>query len=273
MIVQFSKMHGLGNDFIVVNEMQEEVIAERDKEFFAVNNCKRRISIGADGVLFLCKPRSPNADFRMRIFNADGSEAETCVNGLRCVAFENFLMEGKKKKNFNIESGNGIISAKIVAEKKNKATVELHLPAKPIFKGKFHLIVKGKGFEYYSVDVGNPHAVVFLKETVQHFPVEEIGHAFEWHKAFQPHRTNTEFANIVSPKKIKMRVHERGACETAACGSGAIATVVAAINAGVAEANEWVSVEMPGGPLEIKAGEQVFLRGAAQKVFVGAIEW
>ncbi|MDP2973602.1 MAG: diaminopimelate epimerase, partial [Candidatus Diapherotrites archaeon] len=95
----------------------------------------------------------------------------------------------------------------------------------------------------------------------------------EWHKAFQPHRTNAEFANIVSPKKIKMRVHERGACETAACGSGAIATVVAAINAGVADANQWVSVEMPGGSLEIKAGKQVFLRGAAQKVFVGAIEW
>ncbi|MDP2973493.1 MAG: diaminopimelate epimerase, partial [Candidatus Diapherotrites archaeon] len=210
MIVQFSKMHGLGNDFIVVNEMQEEVIPESDKQFFAVNNCKRHVAVGADGVLFLCKPRSPNADFRMRIFNSDGSEAETCVNGLRCVAFEKFLIEGKKKKDFRIESGNGIFAAKIVAEKKNKATVELQLLTKPRFIGKFPLILGKKGFEYYSVDVGNPHAVVFLKENVQHFPVEEIGHEFEWHKAFQPHRTNAEFANIVSPKKIKMRVHERG---------------------------------------------------------------
>jgi len=273
MIAQFSKMHGLGNDFIVVNEMQGEVILERDKQFFAINNCKRHVAVGADGVLFLCKPGSAKADFRMRIFNADGSEAETCVNGLRCVAFECFLIEGKKKKDFRIEAGTGIVEAKVSDEKKNKATVELQLQAKPIFKGKFQLIIGKKGFEYYSVDVGNPHAVVFLKENVQHFPVEEIGHEFEWHKAFQPHRTNTEFANIVSPKKIKMRVHERGACETMACGSGAIATVVAGIEAGVLDKDSWVSVEMPGGVLEIKAGEKVFLRGAAQKVFVGAIEW
>ena len=103
MIVQFSKIHGLGNDFIVVNELQGEVVKEADKPFFARAYCKRHIAVGADGVLFLCKSKNKEVDFRMRIFNADGSEAENCVNGLRCVAFEKFLLDSKKKKNYKFQ--------------------------------------------------------------------------------------------------------------------------------------------------------------------------
>ncbi len=273
MIVSFSKLHGIGNDFIAVNELQRELIEEKDKSFFATKNCKRRVAVGSDGVLFLCKPKGREADFRMRMFNPDGSEAETCVNGLRCAALEKFLADGKEKKAYKIETGQGIVNARLSNAKKDRAVIELQLLGKTEFRGKFQLIVNGKGFEYSSVDVGNPHAVVFLKDSVQQFPVEEIGHAFEWHRAFQPDRTNTEFVNVLSPRSIKIRVHERGACETAACGSGAIASVVAGIDAGVVDENKWVSVEMPGGTLEIKAGKKLSLRGPAQRVFIGSMEW
>ncbi len=271
--VPFSKIHGIGNDFIVVDELRKEHVSERDKPFFARRYCKRRVAVGADGILFLCKPKSREADFRMRIFNPDGSEAETCVNGLRCAAFERFLLGKRRKSRHKIETAQGMVEAKVADAKKDNATVELQLLGLRSFKGKFYLSVSGKSFEYYSVDVGNPHAVVFLKGNVQNFPVEEIGHAFEWHKAFQPQRTNTEFVNVLSPRKVRMRVHERGACETAACGSGSVAAVVAGINAGVLQSREWVSVEQPGGVLEVKLNQKAFLRGAVQKVFSGQLRW
>ena len=266
-------MHGLGNDFVVVNELQLEAVAEKDKASFAKKFCKRHFGIGADGVLFLCKAALEKADFRMRIFNADGSEAETCVNGLRCVAFEKFLIDGRKKPFYRIETALGVAQAKVFPGKENNAKVELLLLGRKEFGKSKKITINGKGFEYYPVDVGNPHAVVFLKEPVGSFPVEEIGHAFEFHKAFRPHRTNTEFVNVVSPVKVKMRVHERGACETMACGSGSIAIVIAGVNAGFLHKGKWVSVEQPGGTLEIMAGKEVFLRGPAQKVFQGKIDW
>jgi len=273
MQIHFSKIHGLGNDFIVINETEGDIVAEKDKPFFAKRSCQRKAAVGADGVLFLCKPKARGADFRMRIFNSDGSEAETCVNGLRCVAFEKSLLGGKAGENFRIETVQGIVEAKIAEQKGNKAEVELHLLGRREFQGKYYLTIGGKSFEYFKVGVGNPHAVVFLKENVQHFPVEEIGHAFEWHAAFKPERTNTEFVNVLSPRKARMRVHERGACETMACGSGSIAIVLAGIGAGVLEGGKWVAVEQPGGTLEIKAGKELFLRGPAQKVFEGTLDW
>ncbi|MCX6799128.1 MAG: diaminopimelate epimerase [Candidatus Diapherotrites archaeon] len=273
MEIKFSKIHGLGNDFIVIGELQREQVSERDKPFFAKRNCQHEIGVGADGVLFLCKPKGKDADFRMRIFNSDGSEAENCVNGLRCVAFEKFLLEGGKKKEFLIETAKGTVEAKICAVKGNTAEVQLRVLGKKEVLGKFPIVVEGKGFEYFKVDVGNPHAVVFLKDDVHGFPVEKIGHAFEWHAAFKPERTNTEFVNILSPTKVRMRVHERGVCETAACGSGSIAAVLAGIEAGVLEPEKWVGVEQPGGVLQVKAGADLFLMGPAQKVFEGTLEW
>ncbi|MBN2067543.1 MAG: diaminopimelate epimerase [Candidatus Diapherotrites archaeon] len=273
MIVPFSKLHGLGNDFIVVDELQKQVIEEKDRQYFASKNCKRNFSVGADGLLFLCRPDKSQNDFRMRIFNSDGSEAETCVNGLRCAAFEAFLLNGGKKKEFKVETGAGLVNAKIVRQKGYSADVELELLGGRQFRGKFYLNLGKKSFEYYSVDLGNPHAVVFLKEPVKDFPVEEIGHKFEWNRAFQPERTNTEFVNVISPKSIKMRVHERGACETMACGSGAIASVIAGIETGLLSGSGWVKVEMLGGTVEIKAGKGLFLKGPAKKVFTGSLDW
>ena len=269
MEIVFSKIHGLGNDFVTVNEFEKELVSDKAK--FAKKFCDRHLGVGADGILFLCK--SNKADFKMRIFNADGSEAENCVNGLRCIAFEKFLIDNKSKGEYKIETLQGIVEAKVSESEEDLALVELQLLGKREFKGKFSIVVKGKAFEYYDVDVGNPHAVVFLKESVKDFPLEEIGHAFECHEAFKPNRTNTEFVNIVSPTKVNMRVHERGVCETMACGSGSIAIVIAGINAGVLEENKWVNVEQPGGTLEIKADKDIFLRGPAQKVFKATLKW
>lgn len=269
MEISFSKIHGLGNDFIVINEMQKEIV--KDKSSFAKQSCNRHFSVGADGVLFLCK--SGKADFRMRIFNSDGSEAENCVNGLRCVALQKFLLDKKKKKNYSIETLAGPVKARIVSFKKSIALVEIGFLGKKEFKGKFYLDVEGQAFEYYFVDVGNPHAVIFLKDSVETFAVEAIGHKIEYHPQFAPSRTNAEFVNVVSPTQVRMRVHERGACETKACGSGSIATVIAGVNAGLLEAGKWVAVKQPGGALEINFdSSQLLLRGNAEKVFEGKLE-
>ncbi len=269
MEINFSKIHGLGNDFIVINELKKEIV--KGKAAFAKRYCDRHSGVGADGVLFLSK--SNIADLHMRIFNSDGSEAENCVNGLRCTALQKFLLGKKKKKKFSIETLAGLVNAKIVSFKKNLALVEIEFLGRKQFKGKFYIDLEGKAFEYYSVDVGNPHAVVFLKDSVEDFPVEALGHKFEYHKQFAPARTNTEFVNVVSPTDVKMRVHERGACETQACGSGSIAIVIAGIKAGLLDSGKWVKVQQPGGTLEIHfSGEKLFLRGNAEIVFEGKLE-
>ncbi len=266
--IAFSKIHGLGNDFIVINELKKEIVKE--KAAFAKRYCERHFGIGADGVLFLCK--SEKADFRMRIFNSDGSEAENCVNGLRCAALQKFLLDKKKKNNYSIETLAGLVNAKIVSFEKKLALVEIKFLGKKEFKGKFYLELDGQSFEYFFVDVGNPHAVFFLKEPVDSFPLEQVGHKIEYHKMFAPARTNAEFVNVISPTEVKMRVHERGACETQSCGSGSIAIVIAGVNAGVLDKKKWVSVRQPGGTLEINFGEKnLFLRGSAEIVFSGTL--
>jgi diaminopimelate epimerase len=269
MEISFSKMHGLGNDFIVINELKKELV--KDKAGFAKKFCSRHFGIGADGMLFLCK--SKHADFRMRIFNSDGSEAENCVNGLRCVALQKFLLDKKKKKKYSIETLAGLVNTKIATFKNKNALVEIEFLGKKEFKGKFFIEVEGQAFEYHSVDVGNPHAVIFLKEPVESFPVEQIGHKIEYSAKFAPARTNTEFVNLISPTEVKMRVHERGACETQACGSGSIATIIAGIKAGSLKSEKWVSVHQPGGILQINfdGNQKLLLRGNAEIVFAGKL--
>ncbi|MFH1256856.1 MAG: diaminopimelate epimerase [Candidatus Diapherotrites archaeon] len=272
MRIAFSKIHGIGNDFIVIDEQAKELVPEKNKAAFAKKFCNRRFSIGADGVLFMVS--SKKADFRMRLFNADGSEAENCVNGLRCVALEKFLLEGKKKKDFLIETIAGLVNAKVVSfqGRENKAEVEIQVLGKAEAGAKAVISVEGKSFEFWPVDVGNPHAVIFLKEKVEGFPVERFGHAMEFSEKFAPKRVNAEFVNVLSPSNVKMRVHERGACETQACGSGSIAIVLAGISEGVLEKGKWVSVEQPGGTLQIKVDKGVLLKGSAEKVFEGSLE-
>jgi diaminopimelate epimerase len=269
MEIAFSKMQALGNDFLVVDELGGERV--RDKAAFARKCCARRFGVGADGVLFLC---GGNADFRMRIFNADGSEAENCVNGLRCAALRRFLLGGRSKRTYTIETTAGNANAKIVSFSKGRALVEIDFLGKKRFRGRFSLDLPQRRLDYYFVDVGNPHAVVFLEEPLQGFPVEEIGHGVEYHERFSPDRTNTEFVNVVSRDEVNMRVHERGACETMACGSGSIAVAIAGVEAGLLESGAWIKVNQPGGTIQINFdGKSVLLRAEAEIVFEGTLRW
>ncbi len=271
MEIEFSKIHGLGNDFIVINEMEKTIVPQEKKADFAKKFCGRKFSAGADGVLFIQK--SKKADFKMQIINSDGSEAKNCVNGLRCVALEKFLIDGMKNKKYLIETLQGIVEAQIISFAKNRAIVQIELLTVPRFLEKDSIEVNGKKFDYCFVDVGNPHAVIFFKENLESFGVEAIGHKIEFHSRFAPDRTNTEFVNVVNSSSVKMRVHERGACETMACGSGSIAVVVAGVHEGFLEKGKWVSIQQPGGILRINFGEKLFLQGEAEKVFAGKLFW
>ncbi len=272
MKLEFKKIHGLGNDFIVLNELKKTPFrSDSERAGFAKKFCDRSRGVGADGVLFLQKNRG--ADFFMRIANADGSFAETCVNGLRCAALYMYLEGGKKKKDFVIEAMPGTAKAKVEGYSKGKANVMIELVEKPNVSQMKTLEVEQQKFDYSYVDVGNPHCVIFIEGDVREFPVKEIGHAVENHKLFAPKRTNTEFANIVDERHVHMRVYERGVGETPACGSGSIAVVAAGVNAEKLAKDKWVRVEQPGGALEIKIGKSVFLKGTAEFVFDGGLKW
>lgn len=269
MQVPFSKIHGMGNDFIVISELREKIVPDSKKAVFAKKFCKPKFSIGADGVLFL-QP-SKKADFRMQIINSDGSEAKNCVNGLRCVALEKFLLDNMGKKKYSIETPQGIVGAKIVSFEKNAAVVEIELLSEPKFLEKSSVEIDGRKFDYCLVNVGNPHVVIFFTDDLENFPVEKIGHKIEYNSRFSPDRTNTEFVNVVNSTFVEMRVHERGACETMACGSGSIAVVVAGAHEGVLDMEKWVSVKQPGGILKIFFGKKLLLQGEAEKVFAGEL--
>ena len=135
------------------------------------------------------------------------------------------------------------------------------------------LKIDNREFVYHSVDVGNPHVVIFLDESIENFPVEEIGHQIEYHENFKPSRTNTEFVNVKEKNNLVMRVHERGACETQACASGAMATVIAACELNLCDKDVWITVKQPGGELKIKHGNELYLKGPAEISFQGNIEW
>ena len=272
MPLEFLKMHGLGNDFIVIDERKETKVRNADKADFARKYCERRFSIGADGVLFLGK--SKVVDTKMRIFNSDGSEAETCVNGLRCVALALFKVGNYSgKKNFDIDTPVGLVHAVVEPISPNLANVGIEVLGKRKYLGKDELCAIDRSFEYHSVNVGNPHVVIFLEEPLEDFEVEKYGHAIEYHKKFQHDRTNTEFVNFSSSNKLKMRVHERGACETKACGSGSLAVVIASCEAGYSKKNEWISVEQPGGVLHALYGDELKLKGPAEISFCGRLEF
>ncbi|MFH1587546.1 MAG: diaminopimelate epimerase [Candidatus Diapherotrites archaeon] len=278
--MRFAKMHGIGNDFIVIDETE----MKRDSKYrgadhyrglshalFPKDYCRRRFSIGADGVLYIVPPKNKAADFDfiMEIRNPDGSRAETCVNGLRCAALYWHLIKGKPKK-MKIYTTAGIVDAEIFGVANGNGRVKITLEHPAVIKGKATIEIDGKKYEYAEVDVGNPHAVIFMESSVDEFPVEEIGHKISYHKNF-PNGTNTEFVNVISDTRLKMRVHERGACETQACGSGSIAIVKAAAENGVVKRDSAIEVEQPGGTLKIKLGDKIELEGEAEIVFVGEL--
>ena len=273
--MKFWKMHGLGNDYVVIDN-RDARISDREASELALKLCKRRFSVGADGVLFVSN--STVADVKMRIFNADGSEAEMCGNGIRCFAkycYENNIARkseivvetfaGNKRTWLTVESG--VVQSVMV----DMGIPELERSKIPMGgQGKFineALQVDGGVYKATCLSVGNPHCVIFV-DSVDDFPVERVGSKIENHHLF-PKRTNVEFAQVLSETEVKVRVWERGCGETLACGTGAVATVVAGNL--MRKLSGKVRVHLLGGDLEIEYADRLLMNGAAEKVFEGTL--
>lgn len=278
MLVEFTKMQGLGNDFVLLDGLRYRGLFSEDKlPDLAKRLCDRRFGIGADQLLLLLP--SQIADFRMDIYNADGSRVEMCGNGIRCLANYIWTKGYSDREVLEVETLAGI-----KRPKKKGALVEVDM-GEPIFEPQlipveikqnppiidYPLEIDGVTLKITCVSMGNPHAVVFLQEDLNQFDVAKFGQMIENHTTF-PKRTNVEFVNPIDKGRIKMRVWERGAGETLACGTGASASAVASGLKGLT--NRLVDVELPGGILQIHWAEDnhVYMTGPAEEVFEGRIE-
>jgi diaminopimelate epimerase len=281
--MEFSKYHGLGNDFILVdNRQRPEPKLSPEK---AVTWCDRHFGIGADGVIFAL-PGQFGTDYTMRIYNSDGSEPEMCGNGIRCLA--KFLealetADGQAPQaphTYRIHTLAGVISPTLQPD--GQVTVDMgppYLLAKEIpttltsAEDKVvavPLTVAAQPWAVTCVSMGNPHCITFVDD-VAAIPLESLGPQFEHHSAF-PQRINTEFIQVVRPDYLKMRVWERGAGITLACGTGACAALVAGVLNGRCDRS--ATVELPGGPLHIEwsaTNNRVYMTGPAELVFRGDI--
>lgn len=275
--MNFTKMEGLGNDFIVTHEVEEKDIFLVQKQVAAL--CDRRRGIGADGIIFVLK--SDTCDFRMRIFNSDGSEPEMCGNGVRCFALYADLFGLSNSRKLTIETLAGKIVTEVLDHNKvmvNMGKPVLDAPNIPVkeLSGRVvqkSLRVDNKDFKITAVSMGNPHAVIYVKDEITDELVHVWGPKIEVNEFF-PKKTNVEFIKVLSAKEIQMRVWERGCGETQACGTGACASAVSGIINGLHE-NE-VTVHLPGGDLEVSwsgdANDPVFMTGPANAVFAGSIQ-
>ena len=280
MKIRFTKMQGCGNDYVYVNGFTEHIPQEKKPEFVRFAS-DRHFGVGGDGVIFI-NP-SDEADFEMEMYNADGTRAEMCGNGIRCVAkyahdkgltdrAQFSIISGGKVKYMDLTVENGVTKAiRVDMGEPILTAAEVPVVSKNQQSVDEEITVENQVYRMTCVSMGNPHAVVFVDSTAD-FPLEQIGPHFEHHERF-PRRTNTEFVEIVSPDYVKMRVWERGTGETLACGTGACATVVACILNGLTE--NQVTVKLLGGELEIywdRDANLVFMTGPAATVFEGEIE-
>ncbi|MCA6501531.1 MAG: diaminopimelate epimerase [Pseudanabaena sp. M135S2SP2A07QC] len=276
MSIAFSKYHGLGNDFILIdNRHSAEPILTSEQ---AVKWCDRNFGIGADGVIFLLA--EANGEHRMRIFNSDGSEPEMCGNGIRCLAkFMQDLNIPTTDSKYQIQTGAGLIVPQMDAD--GQVTVDMGKPfltateIPTTLRDSDHKVINvplevgGKTWNVTTVSMGNPHCMTFVDD-VDTIPLAEIGVLFEHHPVF-PKRTNTEFVEVVNRSYVKMRVWERGAGATLACGTGACATVVAGVLNDLCDRT--CTVNLPGGDLKIQWSEEsdrILMTGPATLVFTGS---
>lgn len=278
MSLPFAKYQGLGNDFILIDNRHQSELALSPEE--AVHWCDRHRGIGADGIIFLLTGTS-DTDYQMRMYNGDGSVAEMCGNGIRCLAKFILDLEGKAGQHqYRIDTlaglmipelqGDGQVKVNMGPPQLSAAEIPTTLAAPDQRVIRQPLEIAGQVWPVTCVSMGNPHCVTFVEE-VAAIPLHELGPQFEHHWAF-PQRTNTEFVEVVRPDYLKMWVWERGAGPTLACGTGACATVVAAVleERGAAQA----TVELPGGCLEIAWDRQantLWMTGPATFVFRGDI--
>lgn len=276
MSIAFSKYHGLGNDFILIdNRHSAEPILTSEQ---AVKWCDRNFGIGADGVIFLLT--EANDEHRMRIFNSDGSEPEMCGNGIRCLAkFMQDLNIPTTDGKYQIQTGAGLIVPQMDAD--GQVTVDMGKPfltaaeIPTTLRDSDHKVINvplevgGNTWNVTAVSMGNPHCMTFVDD-VDAIPLAEIGILFEHHPVF-PKRTNTEFVEVVNRGYVKMRVWERGAGATLACGTGACATVVAGVLNDLCDRT--CTVNLPGGDLKIQwleESDRILMTGPATLVFTGS---
>ena len=274
--MKFTKMHGAGNDYVYINGFEEQV---KDPEKLAIAVSDRHFGVGSDGLILILP--SEKADVRMRMFNADGSEAEMCGNGVRCVAkfaADSGLVSGDE---IMIETGAGILPLKLhfgADNKVDRVRVNMGLPRLmpseiPVKAEKEEMIIDqplqiiDRTFAITCLSMGNPHCVIFVDQ-VTDFPVERYGSAIEKHPMF-PSRINVEFVELISRHEVKQRTWERGAGETLACGTGASAVTVAGVLSGRTERN--ITNRLLGGDLQLEWSEagDVFMSGPATAVFRG----
>lgn len=276
--MKFTKMHGLGNDYVYVNCLEEKV--ENPQEVSRIVS-DRHFGIGSDG-LILIKP-SDIADFRMDMYNADGSQAEMCGNGIRCVGKYVYDYGLTDKTSISVETLAGIKYLDFVIEDGKVALVTVDMGEPELCSKNIPVISEndkvikecieaaGKEWKMTCVSMGNPHCVVFIDEPVRDFPLEQVGPAFECHERF-PKKVNAEFIEVLDRKTVNMRVWERGSGETMACGTGACASAVAAILCGYTE--DEITLHLLGGDLIVrwdKENNRVFMTGPATVVFDGEI--
>jgi diaminopimelate epimerase len=273
--MKFWKMHGLGNDYVVVDN-RDGKIADAEAAKLARRLCERRFSVGADGLLLVSG--SAVADLKMRIFNVDGSEAEMCGNGIRC--FVRYCYEDGivRKTELAVETLAGVKHAWLTVESGLVTAVRVDMGAPVMERSQIPMLdegtcinqdlqVDGESYKVTCLSVGNPHCVIFVDD-VDDFPVERVGSKIEGHSLF-PKRTNVEFAQVLNKAELKVRVWERGCGETLACGTGACAAVAAGNLLSKVEGK--VTVHLLGGDLEVEYADHLFLSGPAEKVFEGTL--
>ncbi len=274
-MISFWKMHGLGNDYVVIDN-RDEKISNAEAEKLAKKLCERRFSVGSDGLLLVSN--SALADVKMRIFNADGSEAEMCGNGIRCFAkycYENGLV---RKSDFKVETLAGVKHVVLTVQGEEVKLIRVGMGKPDWNRSSLPMVGKGTCIneelevddEVYKVtclSMGNPHCVIFV-DNVDEAPVEYLGALVENHQAF-PKRTNVGFVQVLNNRELKVRVWERGCGETLACGTGACAAAAAANKLG--KVGNTVTVHVLGGDLRVEIAETLFLSGPAEKVFEGKL--
>lgn len=277
--MEFTKMHGLGNDFLVFYGQQE--LPENVSEL-AIQWCNRYFGIGADGLVFILP--SDKADFRMRIINSDGTEAEQCGNAIRCVSKYVFDQGYTDKERITIETlGAGVQQVVLQVEQGTVQQVRVDM-GEPILDGLSVPTVlegspvlaqpietAGRKFDFTAVSMGNPHCIIYV-EDAPNFELEIWGPKLEVHPYF-PRKINVEFATVTSRDRVEMRVWERGAGPTLACGTGACATLVSSVLNGLTDRAAWIGLK--GGDLFIEWNAQdnhVYMTGPAEAVFEGSID-
>lgn len=287
MTIKFTKMHGCGNDYVYVNCFEHHI---EEPEKLSIFVSDRHFGIGSDGLVLIMP--SETCDFRMRMFNADGSEAQMCGNASRCIAKYCYDHNLTHKKEFTLETLAGVKVLKVFTDANDKVSSVTVNMGEPILKPVDVPVVcqnvelclnedlglpavEGVAPGCTAVSMGNPHAVYFVDtlERVEHLPLEQFGSAYEHHPAF-PARVNSEFVHIIDNTHARMRVWERGSGETWACGTGACATLVACVLNG--KTGREIDLDLNGGTLHLlwdEATNCVFMTGPATEVFSGTLEF